>query len=110
MQQALNKRGNVCCPRISGTRPRHKVMAGDRELELAARFVAALYSATRGRRTFRSILDCARRAGITEQGDIATAWSTADRAGLVVVHISEPMVMLTEKGRQAVGAGTGGRR
>lgn len=71
-------------------------------LELAARFVAALYGATRGRRgRFRSIVDCARRAGIEDPVDITLAWSTAEAAGFLVAHVSEPMVMLTEKGIQA---------
>lgn len=71
-------------------------------LELAARFVAALYGATRGRPgRFRSIVDCARRAGIEDPAEIALAWQTADQAGFLVVHVSEPMVMLTERGRQA---------
>jgi len=78
-------------------------MATKRELELAARFVGALHDATSGRRgRFRSIVDCAQRAGITSQRDITTAWSTAERAGFLIVHVSEPMVMLTEQGRQAV--------
>jgi phenylpropionate dioxygenase-like ring-hydroxylating dioxygenase large terminal subunit len=77
-------------------------VASKRDLELAARFVAALHQATAGRRgRFRSIADCASRAGITGQRDVKTAWSTAERAGFLVVHVDEPLVMLTEQGREA---------
>ncbi len=85
-------------------------MPSKRDLELAARFVAALYQATTGRRgRFRSIVDCARRVGITEEGDTKTAWSTAEQPGFLVSHVTEPMVMLTEEGRQAVQPGQGNR-
>lgn len=71
-------------------------------LELAARFVAALYTATAGRPgRFRSIVDCARRAGIEDPAEIARAWSTAERGGFLVAHATEPTVMLTEQGRHA---------
>ena len=61
-----------------------------------------LYAATRGKPgVFRQISDCAERAGIKRQTDITRAVATAEAAGLVVVHVSEPMVMLTAKGREA---------
>jgi hypothetical protein len=34
-------------------------------------------------------------------GRITLAWSTAEEAGFLVVHVSDPMVMLTEPGIQA---------
>jgi hypothetical protein len=75
-------------------------------LELAARFIAALYSATQGcPGRFRSIVDCARRAGIEDPAEITLAWSTAEQAGFLVVHVSDPLVMLTEQGRQAAQPG-----
>ena len=71
-------------------------------LELAARFVAVLYAATRGRSgRFRRISDCAERAGITKARDIERAVQTAEAAGFLVVHVSEPTVMLTAKGLDA---------
>ena len=71
-------------------------------LELAARFVAVLYAATNGRTgVFRRIDDCAHRAGITRAADVKRAVATAEAAGLLVVHVSEPQVMLTTKGREA---------
>ena len=74
-------------------------------IALAARFVAALYAATRGRPgQFRRIDDCAERAGITKPADIERAMRTAEAGGLLVVHVSEPMVMLTAKGREAARA------
>ncbi len=77
-------------------------MPVDRDLELAARFVQALYAATAGRPgRFRSIVDCARRAGIDDPADIVTAWSTAERAGFLVVHAQGPLVMLTAQGLAA---------
>jgi hypothetical protein len=72
-------------------------------LKLAARFVAVLYAATNGRPgQFQRIDDCARRAGIKRPADVTRAVATAETAGLLVVHVSEPMVMLTAKGREAV--------
>jgi hypothetical protein len=54
-------------------------------ITLAAHFVAALYTATRGRPgTFRRISDCAERAGITKPADVEPAMRTAEAAGLVV--------------------------
>lgn len=86
-------------------------MSARRHLELAARFVRALYDATAGRTgRFRSISDCATRAGITDPGDVMTAWSTAEKAGFLVVHVNEPTVMLTSQGRAAVQPDRGGRR
>jgi len=82
-----------------------------RQLELAACFVEALYAATAGKPgRFRSIADCARRAGIEDAGDIVTAWSTAEDAGFLVVHVDEPMVMLTSQGRAAAQPGEGPQR
>ena len=70
-------------------------------LELAARFVAVLYAATRGRSgRFRRISDCAKRAGI-EGADIERAVRTAEAAGFLVVHVDERQVMLTAKGLEA---------
>jgi hypothetical protein len=70
-------------------------------LELAARFIAAQYAATRGRPgRFRRISDCAQRAGISK-ADIDTAVQTAEAAGFVVVHVDQPMAMLTAKGLEA---------
>ena len=74
----------------------------DTDLALAARFVAVLYAATNGRSgKFRRIDDCAAHAGITRAADVKRAVATADAAGFIVVHVSEPMVMLTAKGREA---------
>lgn len=76
-------------------------MAGKHALELAARFVAALYAATGGRpHTFRSIGDVAQRAKISDGAEIEMAWRTAEAAELVVVQ-GDHSAMLTEKGRQA---------
>jgi hypothetical protein len=62
--------------------------------------VAALYAATRGRPgTFRRVAGCAERAGIKKAADVERAMRTAEAAGLL--HVSEPMVMLTAKGREA---------
>jgi hypothetical protein len=45
-------------------------------LELAARFVAALYAGTRGKAgQFRSIVDCARRAGIEDPAEMPSKLS-----------------------------------
>ena len=71
-------------------------------LELAAHFIVALYAATRGRSgRFRRINDCAERAGITKAADIERAVQTAEAAGFLVVHVSEPTAMLTAKGLEA---------
>jgi DNA-binding MarR family transcriptional regulator len=70
-------------------------------LELAARFVASLYAATRGRPgRFQRVSDCAERAGIVGP-DIERAIDTAEAAGLLVRHVDEPTVMLTAKGLKA---------
>lgn len=70
----------------------------DRSLELAARLVAALHAATRGRLGhFRSISDIAERAGISGS-DIERAVATAERAGFVDRHVDRPMIVLTPKG------------
>ena len=75
---------------------------GPGPLELAARFVAALYAETGGRSgRFRLISDCARRAGISKYVDIDRAVTTAEAAGFLVCSVDEPRVMLTEKGREA---------
>ena len=74
----------------------------DTDLELAARVVAVLYAATRGKPgVFRQISDCAARAGIRRSADVKRAVATSEAAGLLVMHVSEPMVMLTAKGREA---------
>ena len=71
-------------------------------VELAVRFVAALYFGTNGRPgQFRTIGDCATRAGIRAARDIDLAVRTAHSAGLIIVHINATQVMLTAKGRQA---------
>ena len=71
-------------------------------LTLAARFVATVYAATNGRPgVFRRIDDCAARAGITKAADVERAVATAEAAGPIVVHMSEPLVMLTSNGRNA---------
>jgi hypothetical protein len=77
-------------------------MPKPKALELPARFVACLYAATNGRPgQFRRIDDCAQHAGITRAADLKRTLATAEAAGLLVLHLSEPMVMLTTKGRQA---------
>jgi hypothetical protein len=74
----------------------------NRPVELAARFIAALYAATRGRPgRFRRIDDCAFRAGIKRAADIKRAMRTAEKAGFLAVHVSGPMVTLTGKGLKA---------
>ena len=76
-------------------------MSAPKQLELAARFVAALYVATRGRSgRWRRIVDCAERAGI-KPSSVGPAVRTAEAAGFVVVHVDEPIVMLTAKGLEA---------
>jgi hypothetical protein len=78
-------------------------------LELAIRFVVALYRATDGRLgRFRSIVDCAQRARIDDPAEVILAWTTAERAGFLVVHVAEPLVMLTEQGRRAAAQPTSG--
>jgi len=68
-------------------------------LELAARFVAALYFGTNGRPgVFLGIGAC---AGIRGARDIDLAVHAAERAGFIVVHVDEPLAMLTSKGREA---------
>lgn len=80
-------------------------------IALATRFVAALHAGTRGKPgQFRSIADCAERAGIAKPADIERAMRTAEAGGLLVVHVSEPMVMLTAKGREAARGRTGAGR
>jgi hypothetical protein len=71
-------------------------------LDLAARLVAALYMATRGKPgIFRRIDDVARRANIEAAAEIDLAVKTAERGRLLVKHADEPLVMLTREGRQA---------
>ena len=75
-------------------------------IALAARFVAALHDATRGKPgEFRRIADCAQRAGIAKAADVERAIRTAEAAALLVMHVNEPMVMLTAKGREAAQPG-----
>jgi hypothetical protein len=72
------------------------------ELDLAARFVAALYFATKGRPgVFLGIGVCAARAGIRGARDVDVAVHAAEAAGFIVVHDDEPLAMLTAKGREA---------
>lgn len=81
-----------------------QVRANQADLDLAARFISALYAATRGRPgRFRRIADVAERAGIGAV-DVDQAVKAADRAGFLVVLVSEPRVMLTEKGLAAARA------
>jgi hypothetical protein len=76
-------------------------MAKPDRIALSARYVAALYEATRGRpNTFRQIRDVAERAKITDGAQIEMAWRTAEAADLVIVQ-GDHSAMLTEKGRQA---------
>jgi hypothetical protein len=84
----------------------------DTALALAARFVAVLYAVTNGRPgQFSRIDDCAARSGIKRASDVKRAVATAEAAGFVVVHVSEPLVMLTAKGREAAQPGRqAGRR
>lgn len=71
------------------------------DLDLAARFVQALYAATSGKPgQFRRIDDCAYRAGLTKAA-AARAVKTAEAAGFLVVRVDEPLVMLTREGREA---------
>ena len=69
----------------------------DGALHLAARFIAALYTATGGGPGhFRRIADVAQRAGIAAE----LAVRTAERAGFLVVRVDDPeWVSLTTKGR-----------
>ena len=77
-------------------------------LKLSARFAAVLYAATNGRSgQFRRIDDCAAHAGITRAADVKRAVATAEAAGLLVVHVSEPLVMLTTKGCEVAQPGRG---
>ena len=71
------------------------------DLELAARFVAALFKATRGRPGhFRYIDDIAALAGI-EEVDVERALRAAGDSGFLVTHFYRPMAMLTEEGLEA---------
>ena len=64
--------------------------------------MSALYFGTNGRPgQFRTIGDCAARAGIRAARDIDLAVRTAHAAGFIVVHINATQVMLTTKGREA---------
>ena len=67
------------------------------DLELAARFVAALFKVTQGRPGhFRHIEDVAAWAGIEVE---------AESAGFLVTHAHKPMAMLTEEGLDAARSG-----
>jgi hypothetical protein len=81
------------------------------DLELAARLVAVLYAATNGRPgQFCRIDDCAAHAGITRPTDDTRAVATAEAAGLLVAHVSEPLVMLTAKAARRRSRQPAGRR
>ena len=54
--------------------------------------------------------DCAERAGIKRPADVKRAVATAEAAGLLMVHVSEPQVMFTAKGREAARPGRPTRR
>jgi hypothetical protein len=72
------------------------------DVELVGRFLAVVYDLTSGQPgRFRRIDDCAKRAGIKQQADLAQAVATAEAPGLLVVHVGEQLVMLTSKGRDA---------
>ena len=72
------------------------------DVELASRFVAVVYDLTSGQPgRLQRIDDCAKRAGIKRQADLARAVATAEAAGLLLVHVGEQLVMLTNKGREA---------
>jgi hypothetical protein len=76
------------------------------DLELAARFVAALFKATQGRPGhFRHIDDVAAWAGIESEADIKRALRAAESAGFLVTHAYRPMAMLTEEGLEAARSG-----
>jgi predicted transcriptional regulator len=76
------------------------------DLELAARFVAALFEITRGRPGhFRRIDEVADWAGIEAEADIQQALRAAESAGLLVTHVYKPMAMLTEEGLEAARSG-----
>lgn len=63
----------------------------------------ALYRATDGHRgRFQRIDDCAARAEMVAADEIALAVRTAERAGFLVVHVDQSLVMLTQKGLEAV--------
>jgi hypothetical protein len=71
-------------------------------VELAGRFVAVVYDMTSGQPgRFRRIDECAKRADIKQQAELAQAVATAEAAGFLVVHVGEQLVMLTSKGREA---------
>jgi hypothetical protein len=56
----------------------------DTDLELAARFVAVLYTVTNGRPgQFRRIDDCAARAGITRAADLSRRKARAEWLALI---------------------------
>ena len=72
------------------------------DLELAARFVAALCALNRRRpNSFRRVDQCAERAGITKAADIERALATAERAGFITVRVDGVCAMLTDKGLEA---------
>ena len=86
-------------------------MSESGHLKLAARFVAALYDATRGRRgNFRSALIARSALGSKPPAERTLAWMTAERAGFLVAPVWEPTVMLTEQGCQALQPAAPGRR
>lgn len=74
-----------------------------RQLDLAARFIAALHTATDGKTgQFRRAASVAERAGIKRPADIETAWKTAEAAGFLMTRVDEPgWVMLTRVGIDA---------
>lgn len=80
-------------------------MSTRRQLELAARFIAALHLATDGKPgRFRRATDVGQRAGIKRPADVEAAWKTAEAAGFLVERVDEPgWVMLTKEGREAAG-------
>lgn len=71
-------------------------------IEFAARFIVALYAATRGRPgRFRRIADCAERAGI-DVADIEAVIALAVKAGMIDRRVDEPeWVILTTEGLQS---------
>jgi hypothetical protein len=75
------------------------------DLELAARFVAALFKATQGRPGFRRIDDIAAWAGIEVEAEVERAVRAAESAGFLITHLDKPMAMLTEEGVDAARSG-----
>ena len=86
--------------------PRVMVAAMADDLELAARFVAALFKATQGvPGRFRRIDDVAAWAGIEVEAEVQRALRSAESAGFLVIHADKPLAMLSEEGLEAARSG-----